>query len=232
MPESGTGIMWQNMPLIALLNGYMAGNVTVKTALSHGDFGLGAFGDLDGEMVALNGKIFQIAADGKPRPREASAPLAYAQMVRFRPSAKLDLPPGTSFETISSVVNTQMPVGNSTYAVRIVGSFPMLRARAPRKQLVPYPVFCEATKTQVTFSLDEREGTMAGFIGPPYIGAMDSAGYHLHFLAKDEKSGGHVLSFQTNHATIELERIDRMIVDTPHDAKFDRTPMVSIATCP
>lgn len=223
--------MWQNMPLIALLNGYLAGNINVQSALAHGDFGLGAFGDLEGEMIALNGKMFQIGADGKPRERDGATQLAYAQIVRFHPTKKFVLPADTSFDKIAQAVNAELPLGNSTYAVRLTGTFAALTTRAPHKQSPPYPTFCEAMKTQQTFPLDGREGTMAGFVGPPYISTIDSAGFHLHFLAQDHGAGGHVLSFRTGKVTIELEKIDRVIVDTPTDPQFDRVPMATIATC-
>jgi acetolactate decarboxylase len=227
-----SGVMWQNMPLIALLNGYMTGNVSVRDALREGDFGLGAFADLDGEMVVIDGRLFQIPADGKPRESQPGALLSYAQIIRFRPATKIPLPRGVSFDTIATVLKSRMAGPNASYAVRITGTFSQLTARAPRKQQPPYPPFCEATKTQAIFHLDGREGTMAGFIAPGYLSTVDSAGVHLHFLSRDRQSGGHVLAFETDAATAELQRVNRVIIDTPRDPKFEGVPMQSIIACP
>src|SRR6266852_4378495 len=52
-------VMWQNMPIIALLNGNYDGITQVYEAKRHGDFGLGAFAQLDGEMIAVDSAVFR-----------------------------------------------------------------------------------------------------------------------------------------------------------------------------
>ena len=224
-------VMWQNMPLIALLNGFYTGSVSVDAAMSQGDMGLGAFADLDGEMMAVDRKIYQIRSDGVARRPAGASLLAYAQMTRFRSMQKIALPPGTSFDNIASVLAGYTAATNSTYAIRISGSFSQLQTRAPKLQQKPYPPFCEAVKTQAEFNLNGKEGVMVGFIGPPYISAIDSAGYHLHFIDKTGTRGGHVLSFKTARATSELELIDRIEVDTPRDPLFDKLSLAAVSVC-
>ena len=48
----------------ALLQGAYDGNVTVRELLRHGDFGLGTFNGLDGEMLVLDGVCYQLRSDG------------------------------------------------------------------------------------------------------------------------------------------------------------------------
>ena len=36
---------------------------------------------------------------------------------------------------------------------------------------------------------------MVGFYCPEYIGQINVAGYHLHFVSDDKKSAGHVMEF-------------------------------------
>ena len=40
------------------------GAVSVGVVREHGDFGLGTFEDLDGEMVVLDGHVFRVGSDG------------------------------------------------------------------------------------------------------------------------------------------------------------------------
>ena len=44
-------VLWQNTPIIALFNGNYDAIMTVGEAKKHGDFGIGAFDRLDGEML-------------------------------------------------------------------------------------------------------------------------------------------------------------------------------------
>ena len=49
---------------VALVAGVYDREVSVETILRHGDFGLGTFANLDGEMIVLDGRVFQIRAPG------------------------------------------------------------------------------------------------------------------------------------------------------------------------
>ena len=49
----------------ALVAGVYSGLSTTKNVLEHGDFGLGAFADLDGEMVIVDGRAFRVQGRGK-----------------------------------------------------------------------------------------------------------------------------------------------------------------------
>src|SRR5262245_29291241 len=50
--------------LAALSAGGYAGTVTIDDMLDHGDFGLGTFDGLDGEMIVLDGDVYQVPASG------------------------------------------------------------------------------------------------------------------------------------------------------------------------
>ena len=67
--------VYQTSTMGALLDGVYDGDVTIRELLRHGDFGLGTFNGLDGEMLVLDGvatNCAQTAARGSPTP--ASAP--------------------------------------------------------------------------------------------------------------------------------------------------------------
>ena len=58
----------------ALVEGLYQGALRISHLLEHGDFGIGTFIDLDGEMVVLEGVCYRVASDGGPvslpKPRE------------------------------------------------------------------------------------------------------------------------------------------------------------------
>jgi acetolactate decarboxylase len=53
--------LYQISTSTALVEGIYSGSVCSSVLLDHGDFGLGTFEDLDGEMVILDGQIYQVA---------------------------------------------------------------------------------------------------------------------------------------------------------------------------
>src|SRR4051812_46222298 len=69
----------------ALVAGVYSRVVSVKTILDHGDFGLGTFANLDGEMVVLDGHVYQVQGSGRVSvaPSDAGAP--FAVVTRFAP---------------------------------------------------------------------------------------------------------------------------------------------------
>lgn len=224
-------IMWQNVPIIAFLNGFYTGTVTVAEAQKHGDLGLGAFADLDGEMVSMDGAVYQITADGKVHKPTSNTLLSYALMTHFEADRSARVPVNVSFATIVRAVLGEKQTPNAFYAIRLTGIFASVQTRAVPRQKIPYPPFCEVIKTQSTFHFSDVAGTMAGFIGPAYVSTMDTSGLHLHFLTKDGQAGGHVLAFTAKDVTAELERMDRMQVDFPRELSFQKNSLSDIATC-
>ncbi len=197
----------------------------------HGDFGLGAFADLDGEMVSIDGTEYQITSDGKVHKPSPNTLLSYALVTHFTPDRSAKLPVNSSFATIVSAVLGDDASTSAFYAIRLSGTFAAVETRAVPRQKIPYPPFCEVTKTQPTFHFTEVAGTMAGFIGPASLSTLDTSGLHLHFLTRDGQAGGHVLALTAKDVTAELERIDQMQVDFPRDPAFEKTSLTQIVTC-
>ncbi|CDL10583.1 Alpha-acetolactate decarboxylase [Klebsiella pneumoniae IS46] len=63
-PES---VLYQTSLMSALLSGVYEGSTTIADLLKHGDFGLGTFNELDGELIAFSSQVYQLRADGSAR---------------------------------------------------------------------------------------------------------------------------------------------------------------------
>lgn len=57
--------VFQTSTIVSLVEGLYDGNVAYRDVMHHGDFGLGTFNALDGEMVALDGKYFHLRRWGR-----------------------------------------------------------------------------------------------------------------------------------------------------------------------
>src|SRR5580704_2071766 len=70
----------------ALVEGIHQGAVRVSRLLRYGDFGLGTFADLDGEMVVLDGVCYQVSSTGTVASVEGERLIPYAVVTRFSTS--------------------------------------------------------------------------------------------------------------------------------------------------
>ena len=207
----------------ALMAGAYDGQVTCQELLAHGDLGLGTFDKLDGEMTVLNGKVYQVKADSQVYTPAPQLTTPFAEIVKFTPSIKLAVKPGTDLPGLEKAINNAVANPNIFGAVKITGRFAAVKARSIPAQQKPYPPLLEAAKHQAVFDLKDISGTMVGFRGPDYAQGITVPGFHLHFISGDGKSGGHVLGFAVTEATAEIAPITRFLLILPEkDGTFSK----------
>lgn len=83
--------------------GIYQGAVQVATLREHGDFGLGTFEGLDGEMVVVDGRFFQMRADGSLREARDDEPSAFAAVTNFSPDQSIALDSCPDLSCLTSV---------------------------------------------------------------------------------------------------------------------------------
>ncbi len=81
-PES---VLYQTSLMSALLSGVYEGSTTIADLLKHGDFGLGTFNELDGELIAFSSQVYQLRADGSARKAQPEQKTPFAVMTWFQP---------------------------------------------------------------------------------------------------------------------------------------------------
>ncbi len=65
-------VIYQTSLMSALLSGVYEGETTIADLLAHGDFGLGTFNELDGEMIAFSSRCTSCAPTAAPAPLSRS----------------------------------------------------------------------------------------------------------------------------------------------------------------
>ena len=83
--------LFQVSTATALVEGIYQGAVRVGTLREHGDLGLGTFEDLDGEMVIVDGRFFQVKCDGSVREVDDDVLSPFAVITRFAPEPAVTL---------------------------------------------------------------------------------------------------------------------------------------------
>ena len=61
----------------------------IGTLRKYGDLGLGTFEQLDGEMVVVDGRVFQVRSNGSVREVADHVMTPFATVTRFRPDAEI-----------------------------------------------------------------------------------------------------------------------------------------------
>ena len=107
----------------ALVAGVFSGAVSVQSLLRHGDFGLGTFANLDGEMVVLDGHVFQIQGTGKVSEAPATAEVPFAVLTRFLPEVDQGVDAIADLADLQKHCDALRNSGNIFYAFRLDGTF-------------------------------------------------------------------------------------------------------------
>ncbi|MCZ8255128.1 MAG: acetolactate decarboxylase [Polaromonas sp.] len=207
----------------ALLSGAYDGELTVKRLVSKGDFGLGTYNRLDGEMLVLGGVPYHFKADGSvtvARPDD-KIPLAY--VLPFRPTQRFTLagaPTAMSLTDIEAAIDARLPNKNLFYAVDVTGQFTGITTRAIAAQVRPYRPLAELVKTQVLFPKVSASGTMVGIRSPAFSKGVSVPGWHWHFISDDRSYGGHVLAIGLVNAVASVTPSHKVDLDLPANEDF------------
>lgn len=204
----------------ALSAGAFQGDSSCRRLKRFGNFGLGTFDGLDGEMIVVGGKIYQVRPDGRPALADDSTSIPFAVVTAFRSDAQIEVTQPTPFADLQKLIDGVLPSANYIYAVRVTGSFQWLDTRSEDRQNPPYPTLEEALKTQTVFRFGAMSGTMVGFRFPAYVGGVNAPGYHFHFIAADEQAGGHFLDGVLQRGTIEIGRYTKLRLVLPETDGF------------
>jgi hypothetical protein len=83
--QKNTGTLFQYSTLPALSLGLYDGNLTFAQLLRHGDFGLGTLNALDGEVIVLDGRAWQMRSEGRVLPITPQRLTPFAVVTHFAP---------------------------------------------------------------------------------------------------------------------------------------------------
>ncbi|MGS0684759.1 acetolactate decarboxylase [Nakamurella sp. GG22] len=196
--------VYQTSLMSALLDGVYDGEMTVRELLRHGDFGLGTFNALDGEMVVLDGRCYRLRGNGEASIASPEARTPFAVVTAFEPAYSVSLPGDSSRAEVSAVVGELVGSENYLYAIKVTGDFHRVRTRTAARQTKPYPPLTAATKNEPVIDFADITGVVAGFRTPLYEQGIGVPGGHVHFLDADHARGGHVLDFFLKSGTLEV----------------------------
>ena len=205
--------------LQSLTQGYYDGIIKVSELKEHGDIGIGTFEGVNGEMIVLDGKVYQALGDGTVQEADENETVPFSNVTFFDSDVSVelkDIEDIASFKSeLDKVVNDNGK--NMFYAVKVTGTFEKMFVRSELKQEKPYKSLDKALETdQREFNYENITGTVVGLYCPDYMGGLNATGWHFHFISDDRTKGGHMLGLSFKEATAELDMtpsFDMMLSD-------------------
>jgi acetolactate decarboxylase len=213
--------LYQVSTIDALQQGVFDGIQPVGELKHHGDFGIGTFDALDGEMIVLEGVVYQATADGHVTRVPDNLTTPFATVTYFDRDFAVVTGEPMNFSAFTVAMTDHLPTENMVYAVRMHGTFPSMKVRAIPQQQKPYPTLSEAAANQSVFTYTNATGSVAGCFLPVFFEGLNVVGYHLHFISDDRQIGGHILDFTvTGDTEVEYDITPEFTMVLPTSGDF------------
>lgn len=205
--------------LAALAADDYSGGAKLTEVLANGDFGLGTFDRLNGEMIVLNGVIYQALADGSVRKAMMEGSTPFASVTFFKEDGRIGYLSARTLDHIERHLDLRLQ-SNWPYAIRIDGQFAEITVRSVPAQKPPYRPLVEVVKEQPTWEHSDIRGTLIGIRCPRWMGTLNVSGYHWHFLSDDRTIGGHVLQCDLEKGTVVYDECSSVLIRLPESEEF------------
>lgn len=209
----------------SLLNALMAGvsesGITVRKLKSRGNQGLGTFVRMNGELVFLDGKVYQLRAGGDVREADDEDQIPYATTTQFVPQSTFDVTLPDKSTVDKALEDFNAHAANLFITYRIQGRFKMLKCRTVQGQEYKGQPLSELGKKQSVETYNDIEGTIVGFRSPLSWQGFSVAGEHLHFISADRKSGGHILEMSSDQVQMSVAVARNVHIELPGTDDFN-----------
>ena len=205
-----TDVLYQVALLQSLVQGSFDGFVTVRELREHGDTGIGTFDGVNGEMIVLDGVVYQALADGSVALPSGDETIPFGDVTFFEADETLKLGALPDMASLKAALDGAVKRlgANCLYMVKLEGRFSSIKVRSVCRQKKPYRALDVALAAdQTEFDYEDVCGTLVGLCCPDYLGGLNTTDCHFHFLSEDRSRGGHVLQLAVREASALLDQI-------------------------
>jgi acetolactate decarboxylase len=213
------------MPSMAFKLGLYDGVCTIADAKRRGDFGLGQFAALDGELIVSGGEFYRARADGTVALADDDEQLCFTQLCFYEPATQIVLRQEMDQATFEHFLPVQFPPFNYYCAFKIEGVFAQIVPTAPPRLDKPYPTFVDAIKLRKSFLQNQVRGCVVGLFSPAFTASFGVPGFHYHFLSEDRTSAGHVTSFTISKGTMSAAHLRSVELALPNSQAYQNAAL-------
>ncbi|KAK6408183.1 hypothetical protein LTR81_017402 [Elasticomyces elasticus] len=195
--------IYQYSLLNALMDGVSETGITVSKFATKGNQGLGTFARMNGELLFLDSKVYQLQAEGNVREAGPDDQIPFAN-------------------AIDDALNAFKHYAKNLFmSYRVHGHFQYLKCRTVRGQEYKGQPLSELGKKQSVEEYHDVTGTIIGFRTPSNWQGFGVAGEHLHFINDERTAGGHVLELQADEVEIQIAVANNVHIELPTSEDFN-----------
>ena len=216
--------LFQVALLQSLMQGEYDGVISVSDLKKFGDTGIGTFQSVNGELIALDGEIYQALWDGSVKVASENETVPFANVTFFDPDVERKNVTANSIEELKKFLTeiASEKGRNQFYMAKVTGLMSSITVRSELPQKEPYKHLDEALKTdQREFSYENIKGTVVALYCPDYMDGLNTPGWHLHFVSENKEKGGHVLELSVKDCDVALDVISEFAMVVPNRKSFD-----------
>lgn len=213
---NGSDDMWQHSTLESLLQGNYDGTLPVGELKKHGDFGLGTYDRLNGEMIVLDGVVYQALWDGSVIVADDGTLVPFAAVAYFKKEFGTTADTLGDYDDLKSKLNTLCGDMDKYYVAKVSGTFDLM-VRSEKAQDKPYKSLADVlAQDETRYTYSNLEGTVVAVYCPPSAGTVNQQDWHFHFISADGTKGGHILEiYGGSNLVLEAEKCEKQTVDLP-----------------
>ena len=220
------GMLYQTGTIRSLMAGVDVGDTPIKTLNEYGDFGLGTFDGVNGEMIVLNGEVWRADGRGILHRAAAEEETPFAVVCRFRPTLRFRLEKGGELSELERDISRRFDSENLIYALHVRGRFSRLHLRSEKRHAATHRPLADVLPLfQTAFSLREVRGDLVGFWFPRYMEAINLPGFHFHFLDAPRRHGGHLFAGRYDSVTVDIMPIFDFGMHLLHTPLFEHVTL-------
>lgn len=206
--ENNRETIYQVALLQSLTQGYYDGIIKVSELKEHGDIGIGTFEGVNGEMIVLDGTVYQALGDGSVQEAADDETVPFSNVTFFDKDGSVELKDIKNVDALKGKLDSMVEKNgrNLFYFVKMNGTFDKMNVRSELKQEKPYKTLDKALETdQREFNYENIKGTVVALYCPDYMDGLNTPGWHFHFISDDKTKGGHLLDLSFTKATAEYD---------------------------
>ena len=219
--------IYQYSLLNALMDGVSETGISVAKLSSKGNQGLGTFARMQGELLLLDGKVYQLQAEGNIREADQTDQIPFAVSTQFVPQVSKQVRLKTKDDIDVALNDFNDHAKNLFMTYRINGHFEYLKCRTVRGQEYKGQPLSELGKKQSVETYENVDGTIVGFRTPKNWQGFGVAGEHLHFITRDRTAGGHVLEATAKEVEMQMAVASNVHVELPTSDDFNAARLVT-----
>ena len=205
--------------------GHFDGFITAAELKTLGDIGIGTFEGLDGELIMLDGVIYRANQNLEINVVDDKIKIPFSNVTFFEKDFAVKLKDISDKNALETLLNkfVQKHGANAFYFVKIPANFNSILVRSEAKQKKPYPTLVQSLQaTQQEKTFENANGTVVGLYCPPYMGGLNTPGWHFHFVSEDKTFGGHVLDLNIKSGKVEFDKTDNFNMRLPKKGDFQK----------